>query len=490
MQMLFVRFYVVVLTVIAVYGCLGLFTLYLYWRHRHEQYPTPSMDGQEWPRVTVQLPIYNERYVVERLIAAAVQLDYPSDKLEIQVLDDSTDETIQLTRHLVEHYRRQGVNIVLLHRELRKGYKAGALSEALTKTDSEFVAIFDADFCPSADFLRRTIPHFVNDRKVGMIQTRWDHLNPDESVLTGAQMLAIDKHFVVDQTVRFRANLFPKFNGSGGIWRRSCIDEAGGWHEDTVCEDLCLSTRAILGGAHFLVLPEISTPSELPNTVSAYKNQQARWAKGSLQCIFKYTARILGASDQTLASRIFAVLSMSTYLISPLVLLLLLMQLPILLFNIEFSTWIKVYSLIGIGHPILYVIAQNVLHGKRGWRNLRYMLPMFMIMVGIAPNQTRALLQVAFGRFFGADHAFVRTPKGRQGQSAYRLPFDWIAMVELFLVLYVIFTLVVAISMGHYSSVIYLLTNVGGLFYVLYEGAKEQMQLQKQGEQQHEQAMV
>ena len=283
MQMFFVQLYVIVLTATAVYGVFGLITLYLYWRHRHEKHPTPLMNEMEWPHVTVQLPLYNERYVVERLIHATVQLDYPVDKLEIQVLDDSTDETVQITQRLVDHYRRQGVNIVLYHREHRQGYKAGALAEALAKTKSEYIAIFDADFCPSADFLQRTIPHFVHNKELGVVQTRWDHLNQNDSILTGAQSIAIDKHFVVDQAVRSRANLFPKFNGSGGIFRRSCMEDAGGWHDDTVCEDLCLSTRAVLRGWRFLILPDIVAPAELPNTISAYKNQQTRWAKGSFQ---------------------------------------------------------------------------------------------------------------------------------------------------------------------------------------------------------------
>jgi cellulose synthase/poly-beta-1,6-N-acetylglucosamine synthase-like glycosyltransferase len=245
---------------LSLYGILGLITLWLYWRHRHVEFPLPELAPSKLPPVTVQLPIYNERYVVDRLINAAVSLDYPRDRLQIQVLDDSTDDTTQRAGMLVERYRDVGVDISLLHRSHRQGYKAGALSEALAQAQGEYLVIFDADFQPPADFLRQTMPHFKTEPRLGMVQARWGHLNSYDSPVTAAQAIALDKHFVMEQTVRHRANLFPRFNGAGGIWRRACLTDAGGWQVDTVCEDLCLSTRAPMSS------PRPNCPLRFPHT--------------------------------------------------------------------------------------------------------------------------------------------------------------------------------------------------------------------------------
>ena len=212
-----------------------------------EKRPSPvhKSTDESLPMVTVQLPIFNERFVVERLINSAVALNYPIDKLQIQVLDDSTDDTTNITADLVKQYQQRGINITHQHRTHREGYKAGALQAALQTAEGEYIAVFDADFQPKPDFLQETIPHFLDSPRLGMIQTRWGHLNSEETRLTGAQAIAIDKHFAMEQTVRHRANLFPKFNGSAGVWRRNCLEHAGGWEVDTVCEDLCLSTRAV-----------------------------------------------------------------------------------------------------------------------------------------------------------------------------------------------------------------------------------------------------
>ena len=278
MQQLLATLYILVLSGMAAYGCLGVVTLFYYRRHRAERHALFVVHEDALPPVVVQLPMFNERFVVERLIDAAAQLDYPRDRLHIQVCDDSADQTTTLVRQLVEKWRAQGVSIELLHRTDRVGYKAGALQAALDRLPNEpsLVAIFDADFVPSADFLRRTVPHFLHDDTLGVIQTRWGHLNPEQSTLTRAQAIAIDKHFMLDQLVRHRARLFPKFNGSGGIWRRDCLVAAGGWEADTVCEDLCLSTRAVLEGWRFKLLDDVTAAAELPNTIAAFKTQQAR----------------------------------------------------------------------------------------------------------------------------------------------------------------------------------------------------------------------
>jgi cellulose synthase/poly-beta-1,6-N-acetylglucosamine synthase-like glycosyltransferase len=260
--------YLLAIAGLSLFGFLGLVTLWLYWRHRHDTFPCPEIPEDSMPMVTVQLPIFNERFVVERLIKSAVQLDYPAEKLQIQVLDDSTDDTTEKATELTARYQRENVNIVLLHRGNREGYKAGALQAAQQSATGEYIAVFDADFQPEPDFLQQTIPHFIDSPRLGMIQTRWGHLNSEETLLTGAQAIAIDKHFAMEQTVRHRANLFPKFNGSAGIWRLACLEEAGGWEADTVCEDLCLSTRAVLNGWDFRFLNDVVAPAELPASIS------------------------------------------------------------------------------------------------------------------------------------------------------------------------------------------------------------------------------
>jgi cellulose synthase/poly-beta-1,6-N-acetylglucosamine synthase-like glycosyltransferase len=418
---------------LALYGLFGLLTLALYWRHRHEVFPTPPLPNDP-PGVTVQLPIFNEPFVVERLIHTAVSLQYPAHKLQIQVVDDSTDSTTERAAHLVAYYKERGVNISLVHRSGREGYKAGALGHALAQASGEFIAIFDADFQPQPDFLQQTLPHFDHKPALGMVQTRWGHLNDGRSPLTNAQAIALDKHFAMEQTVRHRANLFPKFNGAGGIWRRTCLDDAGGWQSDTVCEDMCLSTRAVLRDWDCLFLNEVQSPAELPTTISAYKSQQARWSKGSSQCLLKYGRAIITAHQHTLLARFYALMSMSAYSTNLFLLLLLLLQIPLLLLDFHFSPWMLFFSVAGIGQPLLFVMSQQVLYKDWLWR-LRHFPTMVLIAIGLAPNNGRAILQALSTR---REHTFVRTPKqGNQAQSpVLELNFDWIVLVELGLALY------------------------------------------------------
>ena len=342
-----------VLAVLALYGLLGLLTLVLYLRHRRDTFPAPAVAAADLPRVTVQLPVYNERYVVERLIAAALALEYPRDRLQIQVIDDSDDETAVLAAAAVRAAQAQGHDIQHVRRDGRAGYKAGALAAALPQARGEFIAIFDADFQPAPDFLLHTVPHFLDDPRMGMIQARWGHLNAGDSALTAAQSIALDKHFIMEQTVRHRANLFPKFNGAGGIWRAACISDAGGWQADTVCEDLCLSTRAVLRGWHFRFLNDVVAPAELPTSIQAYKNQQARWAKGSTQCLIKYSGAIAADRGQSRLGRAYALLTMSAYATQALLLLLLLLQIPLLLFDVHLPAALVVFTIIGLGQPLL-----------------------------------------------------------------------------------------------------------------------------------------
>lgn len=459
------RIYLLLLSGMAVYGCLGLVTLWFYWRHRHDRFPCPPVPESALPSVTVQLPVYNERLVLPRLLAAAAALDYPRDRLHIQVLDDSADDTTRLAADLVAHYRHAGIDIDHLRRPQRTGYKAGALAEGLARSDSDLVAVFDADFCPPPDFLLRTVPHFVDRPRLGLVQARWGHLNAAESPLTAAQAIALDKHFAMEQTVRHRADLFPKFNGSGGIWRRATIDAVGGWHDDTICEDLCLSTRAVLDGWECLFLSDVVAPAELPDTITAYRNQQARWAKGSLQCLLKYGGAIARDRGHTPLARLYALLSMSGYFTHALLLALLLLQIPLLLSGARLPANLLAFSIAGIGQPLLFVLGQQVLY--RDWpRRLRHLPSMLLIAVGLGASQTRALLQVAWGHVRPAtEHPFVRTPKGR-GAGAYRLPFDAIVFVDGLLALYAVAAIVVALRLGQFTALVLPATCLAGFLYV------------------------
>lgn len=453
MSRLILLLYFTALGGLALYGLFGLLTLALYWWHRRETFPTPPPPDDP-PNVTVQLPIFNEPFVVERLIHTAVSLQYPQHKLQIQVVDDSTDSTTERAARLVAYYKEKGINISLVHRPNRDGYKAGALAQALTQASGEFIAIFDADFQPQPDFLQQTIPHFAHNPTLGMVQTRWGHMNESYSPLTSAQAIALDKHFAMEQTVRHRANLFPKFNGAGGVWRRACLEDAGGWHSDTVCEDLCLSTRAVLHNWTCLFLNEVQSPAELPTTISAYKNQQARWSKGSSQCLLKYGRAITIARQHSLLARFYALMSMSAYNTNLFLLLLLILQIPLLLLDFRFSSWMLLFSVAGIGQPLLFVMSQQVLYSDWWWR-LRHFPTMVLMAIGLAPNNSRAILQALSTR---REHVFMRTPKqGNRTQSPLlELNFDWIVLVELGLALYAWAGVVLAIQRQ----------NVGPLFFL------------------------
>ncbi len=473
--------YILAAAGIAVFGILGMVTLFHYLRHRHETYPCPKVADIDLPSVTVQLPIYNERFVVERLISAAVSLDYPRNRLQIQVIDDSTDDTTEIAAAQVKRYQKRGFDIQLLHRSNRLGFKAGALGSALKTVHGEFIAVFDADFQPLPDFLRNTIPHFLSDRKLGMVQTRWGHLNPFDSQLTAAQTIALDKHFAMEQTVRHRAQMFPKFNGSAGVWRRDCLVDAGGWEFDTVCEDLCLSTRAILKDWEFLYLNEVVSPAELPSTISAYKNQQSRWAKGSTQCLVKFGPAILQNPRHPLIAKGYALLSMAGYTTHLLLILLLLVQVPLIYLNFRPPMLMLVFGLAGLAQPALFVMGQRDLYSK-WWLRLRYFPSLLLIAIGLAPSNTRAIVQALISR----QHTFVRTPKGNpvsqhktrllsHPKQGYRLPVDWIVVVELVLAVYASLGLWLCIASGNFGPILFMATCAIGFGYVALSSIREQL---------------
>jgi cellulose synthase/poly-beta-1,6-N-acetylglucosamine synthase-like glycosyltransferase len=437
----------------------------LYLRHRHERQPPPPLTNA--PSVTVQLPIYNERHVVERLIDAVTRLDYPRDKLQIQVLDDSTDETTALAQARVDYYRTQGFDIALIHRPERTGFKAGALQRGLETAKGEFIAIFDADFVPNPDFLQRIIPHFQGRPRLGLVQTRWGHINADYSHFTRAQALALDGHFVVEQTARQRAGLFMNFNGASGIWRKKCIEEAGSWQADTLSEDLDLSYRAQLAGWEFLYLLDVASPAEIPPQINAFKRQQFRWAKGSIQCLLKHW-RALVRAPRPFFVRLQGLLHLSNYLIHPLLLILLLLTLPLLVWPDVMRLPLLYLGLGSMGPPLLFALSQWEIYPD--WRRRLTYLPLLVLLgTGIALNNTLAIGEALAKR----PNRFQRTPKfglerhtDRWAESPYALPLNWMTLGEVLLSLYSLITVMVALAKGNYYAVPFLLLYLGGFGYV------------------------
>jgi cellulose synthase/poly-beta-1,6-N-acetylglucosamine synthase-like glycosyltransferase len=472
--------YVIAGVWLAIYGLNSLILAVLYLRHRTSRPNLPIYPLTDFPVVTLQLPIYNERHVIERLIDAATALDWPRDRLQIQVLDDSDDETTALARARIEFHRQRGVDIELLRRPDRRGYKAGALAFGLARARGEFIAIFDADFLPPDNFMRRTIPPFLERPRLGLAQTRWAHLNADYSPLTRAQSLALDGHFVVEQTARNRAGLLMNFNGTAGVWRRACIDAVGGWSADTISEDLDLSYRAQLAGWDCLYLPDVSAPAELPPQLSAFKRQQFRWAKGSIQCLRKLWRPILNPGwtqmdtdgvlfsprRLTAAQKLMALVHLSSYLAHPLMLVLLLCSLPLFLSpcDAHLPMAMAYLGFSSLGPPLVYALAQRALYPD--WRRRMLYLPALVLLgTGIALNNTRAVVEALRGR--GGE--FVRTPKfqlkgkeGQWGDSAYRLPLDKSTLGEGLLALYALTTAVAAWRAGNSYAVPFMLLYVGG----------------------------
>ncbi len=439
---IFTLFYVVSLVCLSIYGLQALFMSVLFLINRRHNLPQPP-EPKEWPSVTVQLPVYNEKYVIARLIDSVSSLDYPIGKLSIQVLDDSTDETTSLAAGKVKYYQKQGINITLLHRDRRDGYKAGALAAALPWAAGELIAVLDADFLPNRDFLRKVVPHLAAEPHLGMVQARWGHLNADYNLLTRGQALFIDGHFVIEQTARSRSGLLFNFNGSGGIWRKACIVDSGGWEADTLAEDLDLSYRAQLKGWQIAYLPNVVVPSEIPPQIAAFKKQQYRWARGAIQVLRKHLIVLFKNKRLSLRQRFMALLHLSGYLTHPLMLVFLISSLPVVLdrgHGIPYLPWL---SLAGLGGPVLFGLSQAAVY--HDWLRRLLSLPVLLCMgMGIAFSNTRAVV-AGFGRKPGV---FERTPKfhleSRQDgwqKNKYRLKVDYDIIAELLLGAYSLITL-------------------------------------------------
>lgn len=477
-----ITIYIVTALLLAVYAFNAWLLTALYLKHRSAtpSSPAPKEGGaageeaHNMPSVTVQLPIFNEALVVKRLIEAAVRLDYPAHLLQIQVLDDSTDETTQIAQTQVDIYQQQGVNIELIHRRNRPGFKAGALKNGLKTATGEIIAIFDADFVPKPDFLWQTILHFAKNSKIGIIQTRWGHLNRWYSWLTAAQALALDGHFAIEQTARNRSGLLINFNGTAGLWRRRCIEEAGGWQGDTISEDFDLSYRAQLVGWQCLFLPNVVAPAEIPPQLAAFKRQQFRWAKGSIQCLKKLGRPVL-CSPLAWPVKLQALIHLSSYLVHPLMVILALVT-PILMMgkgtaNVRFP--LIYLSLVSLGPPFLYAVAQASLYPKRWPGHYKAMLLLILLGSGIALSNTKAVIEA----LLGTNNVFRRTPKfdisastDRWQNSVYRLPLDGLVIGELTLGLYSLLGAWIAATNGHQFAVPFILLYALGFGYVGLQG--------------------
>ena len=462
--------YLAMILWLALYGINNLINAILYLRIKNtlksKYRVTPP---KQWPQVTIQLPIFNEKYTVERLLKAVTRMDYPQNCLQFQVLDDLTDDTVNLVSALVNIYKSMGVDIECLHRDNRKGYKAGALNEGLSSAKGDLIAIFDADFVPKPDFLRNTVPLFQNPL-LGCLQTRWGHTNREYNSLTRAEALAIDGHFIVEQTARSQNDLFLNFNGAAGIWRRVCIEDAGGWEWDTLTEDLDLSYRAQMRGWKIGYTPDIVVPAELPSQVEAFKKQQFRWAKGSFQVVRKILPQVVERNDISWNIRLMAFLHLTGYMVHPLMVCLLLITLPV---GLYFPSAFKLFPysvLAGFGPPFLYLVTD-------GWQTPslgeRLKLIPLLIITGFGISLSTSI--GVFEGLIGNGGNFVRTPKLNQGNiqkqskrpdRTYIQPISPLVWGEITLGFYSLLTGYILASHNGWGIIPWMMIYTVGYFYI------------------------
>jgi cellulose synthase/poly-beta-1,6-N-acetylglucosamine synthase-like glycosyltransferase len=462
--------YLLIVFVLSMYGLHNLINaaLYLMSKSRKTIKKRPPV-LEQLPKVTIQLPIFNEKYTIERLLASVTRLEYPADKLQIQVLDDSTDDTAILTKNLVNDYKSQGINIEWIHRTDRTGYKAGALAHGFKSGSGELIAIFDADFVPGADWLKKTVPYFKN-KELGCLQTRWGHTNRKYNSLTQVEAMAIDGHFIVEQTVRSRNDFLLNFNGTAGLWRRSCIEDAGGWQWDTLTEDLDLSYRAQMRGWKIDYLPDVVVPAELPPHVDAYKNQQFRWAKGSFQVVRKILPEVLGKSKLPWHIRLLAFLHITGYGVHPLMLAILILTLPVGLFAPHAFKLFPLSMVAGFGPPLVYLSAKAA-HSPSLAERIRWLPLLTITGFGLCLNTTVAVIEGLLGK----GGVFIRTPKlnlqdsGKRNKpvdKAYIAPVGPLVWLEIILGLYAMLTASVLAPLIGWGVIPWMVIYMLGFFYV------------------------
>ncbi len=471
METLVITMYLVVLGILGIFGFHRAQLLMLYWRHRNRTL-VPQNSFTELPTVTVQLPMFNEMYVVERLLDGVARIDYPKHRLEIQVLDDSTDETQQIAKRKVQELRDRGYDAVYLHRTNRAGFKAGALEEGLRVAKGEFLIVFDADFVPVPDILQKLVHHFTDDR-VGMVQARWGHLNKHYSLLTHAQSMMLDGHFVIEHTARNRSGRFFNFNGTAGMWRKSTIVDAGGWQHDTVTEDMDLSFRAQLKGWRFVYVPNAIAPAELPCEMNSFKTQQFRWAKGSAQTTKKLLWTVLRA-DIPLKVKVEVLFHLTNNFAYLFLVVLALLQLPNMLLRRQMDNPelllldVPLFAATCGSITVFYLVTHRALYGGL-WDAIKRLPLMMALGIGLSINNARAVIEGLFGR----DLEFVRTPKhgvttkdNVWKKKKYRARWPVHSVVELGFGMYFVVTIGLAIVTGSWISVPFLVLFMIGFLYV------------------------
>ncbi len=468
-QMIF-NLFITSAVLITLYTC-NFYYLALLSASRKEKHSTVTAGGSS---VTVQLPIYNEKYVACRLIDAVCDMDYPKEKMRIMVLDDSDDDTVDLVENLVDDYKKKGFFIEHIRRGTRTGYKAGALKHAMKSTSTEYVVIFDADFVPPRWFLQRAIPYFAKSN-IGLVQCRWGHINENYSAVTRAQALSLDFHFLVEQTAKSNSHLFMNFNGTAGIWRRECIEDAGGWHTATLVEDLDLSYRAQMRGWKCLFLPDIVIDAELPVQMNAAKRQQFRWAKGSIQCALKLLTGIAIKRTIAVEAKVQAFIQLTRHIVFPLMLIQFL-TLPILLasnvnlYLVSFLPALTILAYLAMG-PGAYLLIMQKMY-RNSWKLKAAVLPSLLVYsFGMSVNNTVAVFDAVIGK----KNEFLRTPKygivkNTDGwkDKAYNLPFTKTTLLEIFFGVYGVLGIFIAI----FSNNVFFAPIIGlqtvGYFFIAY----------------------
>ncbi|NQX93032.1 MAG: glycosyltransferase [Flavobacteriales bacterium] len=436
------------------------------------------------PHVTVQLPVYNELYVVERLIDCVAELDYPADKLEIQVLDDSTDESFDVAAKRIQYWRDQGVNMIHVKRPERKGFKAGALAYGLTKSKGQFTAIFDADFLPKPEFLRTTIPYFLQDDKIGVVQTKWEHINQEYSLLTKLQAFGLDAHFTVEQMGRNRSGHFINFNGTAGVWRNECIEDAGGWQSDTITEDLDLSYRAQMKGWKFKYLADFGSPAELPAEMNALKSQQFRWTKGAAECAKKHLPNVIKQDKIGFSTKIHALFHLMNSFIFICVLCTAILSIPMLIIKSstpEYDTLFNVASIFLLSFLILgyfYWISHEPKSNRLSGFIKQF--PLFLsVSMGLSLHNSIAVIE----GYMGKKTPFIRTPKfaisnekGTWSDKKYRaLKASPLTVIEGLFAIYFASGLIMAFVLGDFALFPFHLMLTLGYGYVFYYSLKHTM---------------
>ena len=466
--------YFIVLVCLAFYGVHRYQLVWMYYRNRKKATKEPPgyFEPQNLPRITVQLPIFNEQFVIDRLVDAVCKMDYPRELLDIQVLDDSTDETVDVASEVVRRYAEMGYPITYHHRTNRHGFKAGALDEGLKVAKGELVAIFDADFVPPTDWLMRVVHHFT-DPQVGMVQTRWTHLNRDYSFLTQVEAILLDGHFVLEHGGRSRAQVFFNFNGTAGMWRRQAIADAGGWEHDTLTEDTDLSYRSQLKGWKFKYLQDVETPAELPIEMTAFKTQQARWAKGLIQVSLKVMPKVL-KSDAPRRIKMEAWYHLTANISYPLMIILSTLLLPAMMIRF-YQGW---FQMLVIDLPLFmastfsissfYLVSQKELFPKTWYRTFMYLPFLMALGIGLTVTNTKAVLEALFRH----QTPFARTPKYRVEKkkdkniaAKYRKRLGIIPWIELAIGTYFAMTVVYALLNQNYITVPFLILFVFGYWY-------------------------